>query len=489
MLVGARSAGGEVPRANLLGLRTSPGGAGWKVICISSVVALLAVLVGAALAAAIFWPPLRGAERRRAMLAGLLATAQREARERADEARRQQDLFAAVLDAFPRPVIICDRDRVIRFANQAVSALTHLPREQMIGRVAASAIQDTDTIHLLMEVARTGAACERTFQRATTGQTWHVVVTPLRARTVEPLDAEDDHPAQLMLTIEDITEIRRLEMVRRDFVAHVSHELRTPLAAVKLLSDTLAGALDGDRGTARTFAERISAEIDHLAQMVAELLELSRIESGKIQLRLEPTDLPGLVEAVIDRMRPLAGERQISLEAEMPLNLPDAQADAARLGEVLINLIHNGLKYTPAGGRVTISAGLRATPDTDAPPYIVVRVTDTGVGIGEEDLPRVFERFFKVDRARTRDTEPVAHDGRGAVDSQVPQTSAAAGTGLGLAIARHLVELHGGEIWAESRIGRGSTFSFTVPVTTADDTSGTEPPHAAHDAEHVTTEA
>jgi two-component system phosphate regulon sensor histidine kinase PhoR len=267
-------------------------------------------------------------------------------------------------------------------------------------------------------------------------------------------------------------------------VAHVSHELRTPLAAVKLLAETLVSALDRDPTAARGFATRISAEADHLAQMVAELLELSRIESGKITLQTEPTDMAALIEAVIERMRPLGEERGVALAASLPDALPDTLCDGERIGEVLVNLIHNGVKYTNPGGQVTVSAEvIEETPGASGAssassgsgaqqrvmrPMLVTRVSDNGVGISDDDLPRVFERFFKADRARTRRLAP-AQPEAGQVQQQTDaqagsQAQAAAGTGLGLAIARHLVELHGGRIWAASRLGRGSVFSFTLPL-------------------------
>ena len=291
------------------------------------------------------------------------------------------------------------------------------------------------------------------------------------------LGAEDnDEVTDLALIIEDLTELRRLETVRRDFVSHVSHELRTPLAAIKLLAETLVSALDRDPVAARGFALRISAETDHLAQMVAELLELSRIESGKITLQMEPTDMAALVEVVIERMRPLSEERGVALAADLPDALPDALCDGERIGEVLVNLIHNGLKYTQPGGRVTVSAevieeessGALSSPGAQrrvSQPMLLTRVTDNGVGISDEDLPRVFERFFKADRARTRQVAEQAEAHRNHQGTEAgSREQAAAGTGLGLAIARHLVELHGGRIWAESRVGHGSVFSFTLPL-------------------------
>ncbi len=442
----------------------------------------LAFIAGTLLTTVIAWAQLRASANARARAESLFASAARENQTLRRSATRANIMLSGVLAAYPRPVIITSRERVILFANPAALDLLGQTSEQVIGRGAAPVIQDYDTTQMLVRAARQGEASERTFERVTTGQTWRVTVTPLR------LSADDsDEVTDLALTIEDLTELRRLETVRRDFVSHVSHELRTPLAAVKLLAETLVTALDRDPQAARGFALRISAEADHLAQMVAELLELSRIESGKITLRTEPTDVAALIEAIVERMRPLSEERGVALVANLPEPLPDAECDGERIGEVLVNLIHNGLKYTNPGGQVTVTAEeiierapvtsplagysgavRRVTPGPAAATrsMIVMRVSDNGVGISDEDLPRVFERFFKADRARTRQlaTQPEA----GGARQTGSQAQAAAGTGLGLAIARHLVELHGGRIWAESRLGHGSVFSFTLPVAEPD---------------------
>ncbi len=449
---------------------------------------VLAFGVGIVVSIVVAWPRLIRSRRRRLRAEAALVRARAQLSAARQDAAHVRDLFLSLLEAFPCPVLVTDHDRVILHANAAARALVRLPHGQVVGRLAATVVQDYDTTLLLMEAAQSGMPQERIFQRPTTGQTWRVRVTPLRlvpATDREPPgdSGSPDAPTHLTLTIEDLTELRRLETVRQDFVSHVSHELRTPLAALKLLSETVIDSLDHDPAAAREFAARISGEVDHLSQLVAELLELSRIESGKIQVHSEPTDIGGLVEVVLDRMRPIAAERGIELHSAVPDGLPDAWVDGRRIGEVLVNLIHNGLKYTPGGGSVTVAAEVvlelpsaQTETATGTPPaamepsppvrrMLAVHVSDTGIGISEDDLPRVFERFFKVDRARTRESDaqliglrdqpPGPHE---------PQASAAAGTGLGLAIAKHLVELHGGRIWAQSRLGRGSTFSFTLPL-------------------------
>jgi len=443
---------------------------------------LEAFLAGMIVVGAVAWLQRRIDERKRQVAEERRYVAERQLESRLHEIARLHDMTGVLLEAYPRPVLVTDQDRVVLFANSAALGLLQLAREQVIGRVAASVIQDYETMRVLLEAGQSQSPVETTFRRATTGQTWRVSVTPITTpRQPTPGTPELD-PApdveRMIVVIEDLTELRRLEIMRRDFVAHVSHELRTPLAAVKLLTDTLAETVEDDPVAARGFARRISGEIDHLAQMVAELLELSRIESGKIKLRTEAVEIAGLIEASIDRMIPLADERNISLHSAVMDGLPDVWADASRAGEVLINLIHNGIKYTLPGGSVTISAEVIETSTAGEPRsaeqhakeaqyMLVVHVADTGIGIDEDDLTRVFERFFKVDRARTREMDEAA----------LPETRAAAGTGLGLAIARHLVELHGGHVWAESRVGKGSVFSFSLPLVEASAaTTAVEPP-------------
>lgn len=427
----------------------------------------LAFLAGTLITTIIAWSRLRASAHQRDAAETLFASAARENQNLRRAASRANASIEGVLAAYSRPVLLTNRERIIHYANPAALELLGLPRDQVVGRGSAAVLQDYDTTQLLMRAARLGEVCERTFDRVTTGQTWRVVATPLR------VNPESDEITDIALTIDDLTELRRLETVRRDFVAHVSHELRTPLAAMRLLAETLVNALDRDPAAARGFALRIAAEAEHLAQMVAELLELSRIESGKITLRTEPTDMAALIEVVIERMLPLSEERKITLTSSLPETLPDSLCDGERIGEVLINLIHNGLKYTNPGGQVTVSAAVIDDEMVVAgsgavghlrvkQPMLVIRVRDTGVGISDDDLPRVFERFFKADRARTRQVAVLSEQGQG--QSAGSQAQAAAGTGLGLAIARHLIDLHGGRIWAESRIGRGSVFSFTLPL-------------------------
>lgn len=406
----------------------------------------------------------------------------------------EQALLDGVLNAYPRPVVVTDRFRIVLAANRAALDLMRRPHSYVVGRSAGIVVQDYETSRALMDAARTGQQQDRTFQRPTTGETWRVVVAPLQiASTTPPRPArEADEPTHLVLIIENLTELHRLEVMRRDLVAHVSHELRTPLAAARLLAETLRRALDPgheDVAAARGFADQITERVGHLARFVDEILELSRMESGKVQLQREPVEIAGLVEVTLDRLCPLAQRRDIRLVAAVPADLPDADADPTRVGEVLANLVDNAIKYSFDGGVVTVSAELETTSSQadelpneavssagdgvggESVPHLVVHVSDTGMGIAEDDLPRVFERFYKVDRSRATTAAPSAAISNGATvtarrqDTVESEPGVPTGTGLGLAIVKHLVELHGGRVWAESRLGHGSTFSFTLPAT------------------------
>jgi two-component system phosphate regulon sensor histidine kinase PhoR len=239
---------------------------------------------------------------------------------------------------------------------------------------------------------------------------------------------------QMMLVVQDLTTLRRLETVRSDFVANVSHELRRPITSLKAMAEALEeGALD-DHAAARDFVHRMHQEIDGLAQLTNELLTLTRIESGTETLTLVPQSPHDLLVECARRMGPLAARADVALLVE-PGDAPAVRADGERVGQVLANLVHNAVKFTPAGGSVRLSAAR----DDGRVAFIV---TDTGVGIERADLERVFERFYKADRSR-----------------------AGGGTGLGLAIAKHIVQAHGGRIEAKSDgPGRGATFRFTLPL-------------------------
>ena len=238
------------------------------------------------------------------------------------------------------------------------------------------------------------------------------------------------------LVLEDVTELRRLQRIRTEFIDNLAHELRTPLTTVSLLAETLAlEAGDLPPRTADRIA-KIEVETGHLVQMVNELLDLSKIESGSAALLVSDVDLSRLAHATVERLSLFAERHDVRMTVEADGAIPLVRGDGERLGQALLNILHNAVKFSPAGAEVAV----RVVADEQE---VVVTVQDHGPGIPRSALTRVFERFYKGDRARTRGV---------------------GGTGLGLSIARHVVEAHGGRIWAESEEGSGSTFGFAVPL-------------------------
>jgi two-component system phosphate regulon sensor histidine kinase PhoR len=238
-----------------------------------------------------------------------------------------------------------------------------------------------------------------------------------------------------VLVFHDITEIKHLETIRRDFVANVSHELRTPLSTIKGYAETLLDGALTDATHAHEFVKIIYDDANRLALLVNDLLDLSKIESGKFTLYREALSLKPLVERVVAGLMQSAEEKKIELVVNIPDSLDKVYVDEQRISQVLLNLIDNAIKYTLPGGRVRIDAAVKDN-------YIEVDIEDTGIGIPEADLPRIYERFYRVNKGRSRTL---------------------GGTGLGLSIVKHIVQCHGGNVFVESVLAKGSTFSFTIP--------------------------
>jgi two-component system phosphate regulon sensor histidine kinase PhoR len=358
----------------------------------------------------------------------------------ADERGRLATILANMVDG----VLITDTWGQVQLINPAATRLLDTTESRALGRTFAGVVRHHQIIELWQQCRTRQESQVGAVEIDRRGIFWQVIITPFR---------ETDTQGYLVI-LQDLSRIRRLETVRRDFISNISHELRTPLASLKALVDTLRdGALE-DPPAAERFLDSMETEVDSLTQMVQELLELSRIESGQVALRLEPTTVAEVVAPPTQRLQLQADRSQVMLALQVPDDLPVVWADSDRLQQVVTNLVHNAIKFTPAGGQVAVRAYLARDDQIPAAarpeprprfsgrwPVVVVEVADTGVGIPEKDLPRIFERFYKTDRARSR-----------------------GGTGLGLSIARHLVQSHGGAIWAESTEGQGSTFYFSIPV-------------------------
>jgi two-component system phosphate regulon sensor histidine kinase PhoR len=345
-------------------------------------------------------------------------------REQFSDLEKEQGKLAAVLQQMTDGVLIVDDQGIVQLINPAAERMFSVRQSHTLGNSLASALRHHQIVDLWQHSRETGEGHVESIEFSTRHMFLQGVAIPL----------EKTLPGNTLLLFQDLTHLRHLETVRRDFISNISHELRTPLAALKALTETLQeGALD-DPPAAQRFLSRIDAEVDSLTMMVQELLELSRIESGKVPLQLQSVSARDLLENAVERLGLQAERAGLDLSIELREDLPKVWADPPRLEQVIVNLLHNAIKFTPVGGHILLSANQKED-------MIVFSVSDTGVGISADALPRIFERFYKTDRARS-----------------------GGGTGLGLSIARHLVEAHGGRIWAESVEGKGSVFYFTVPV-------------------------
>ncbi len=341
-----------------------------------------------------------------------------------DERRRagleaERALLAAVLDQMTDGVLIADSHGQVRFANPAARKLFESP--DALGRSLTEVIRHHQLVEAWQRCRQTGELQSESLELPARRQFLQLVVIP------------DRFAGGSLLLVQDLTRVRRLETVRRDFVSNISHELRTPLASLKALTETLQNGALADPEAGPRFLGRMVTEVDALTQMAQELLDLSKIESGQIALELASVRPKQLLASAAERMKTQAERAGLTLRVECPDDLPAVQADHLRLEQVLVNLIHNAVKFTRPGREVLLFAD-------SAPGAVRFAVRDPGVGIPADELPRIFERFYRVDKSR-----------------------AGSGTGLGLSIARHVVEAHGGKIWAESEEGRGSTFFFTIP--------------------------
>jgi two-component system phosphate regulon sensor histidine kinase PhoR len=337
--------------------------------------------------------------------------------------KRDRDRFETVLRSMSDGVIMLDRRGTVALINPAAERLLRTAADKALHESFVQVVRDYRLADVWQQCAQRREEQAATVE-VSAGYFLRINVTPfLRG-------ASNGY----LVLLQDLSHLYRLEAVRRDFVSNISHELRTPLASIKALVDTLRDGAMSDPPAAEHFLGRMEIEVDSMTQMVQELLELSRIESGQAPLRLFPSALAALVEPAVERLHPQAARADVALTVILPDELPQVMVDADRIRQVVINLVHNAIKFTPPGGYVTVTA--RAVHDG-----IVVSVADTGIGIPAEDLPRIFERFYKADRARS-----------------------GGGTGLGLAIAKHTIQAHNGRLWVESVEGKGSTFSFSLPL-------------------------
>ncbi|MBI5587772.1 MAG: PAS domain-containing sensor histidine kinase [Deltaproteobacteria bacterium] len=252
--------------------------------------------------------------------------------------------------------------------------------------------------------------------------------------SVHLVPIKDRGDFKMLLFLQDITEEKKVETIKKDFVANVSHELRTPLASIKGYSETLLDGGMDDKEILKEFLRVIDRHATRMARLIDDLLTLSRLESHQMTIVSAPVDIGDLVLTTAKGFEKQARDKGITISSELPDKLFRVLGDRDRLEQVVVNLLDNAIKYTPSGGKVSVSAFI-----SDG--WVKVDIRDTGIGIPSDDIPRIFERFYRVDKARSRDL---------------------GGTGLGLAIVKHIIQVHNGRLQVESTPGKGSTFSFSI---------------------------
>lgn len=334
------------------------------------------------------------------------------------------DQLETVVDGLRDGVVVVDEQLTTVSMNRAAAELLDVPRRSSIGQSLVVVTRDADIVRVVREAVdgRPVQALPIDYRRSGRQLTVQVQLVRNRRRTLA------------IVVLQDVTEIRRLESVRRDFVANVSHELRTPLASIRALAETLEAGAMHDEEVGPDFLRRIVGEVDRMTQLVDGLIDLGRLQAGRMSLQREPTMMGTVIDDAVLRLQPQVADTDLAVTVDVPASLPPIDIDRVRIGQVLTNLLHNAVKFTSPDGEITVRA--RCCEEK-----IAIEVSDTGVGIAPDEVDRVFERFYKSDQSRQ-----------------------SAGTGLGLAIAKHIVLAHGGSIGVTSELGVGSTFTVELPI-------------------------
>jgi two-component system phosphate regulon sensor histidine kinase PhoR len=332
--------------------------------------------------------------------------------------------LATVLTNLTDGVVMTDAEEKLLLTNPAAERLFNFKKENVNGHPLIEAVHDYEIDEIVKKCLST--THEQTAQLETNGRFIRVIAVPITT----------GRSYSTLVLFQDLTELRNLQTMRRELIGNISHDLRTPIAGIKAMVETLQDTAIDDKQVAWDFLTRINGEVDRLTQMVTELTELSHIETGKAELRRVPTNLNYLIEEVVGQMSPQAESKPVTITTDFNSNLPVIKVDKDRIRQTLTNLVHNAIKFNNPGGKVTITT----TFDNES---AIVSMSDTGIGISKEDLPHIFERFYKADKARSQ-----------------------GGSGLGLAIAKHTIQAHGGNISVKSEEGKGTTITFDLPLNT-----------------------
>ncbi len=337
---------------------------------------------------------------------------------------QNSETLSAILSHITDGVLLTDASGNVVLANRAAGAIFNFDEADAAGKSAVEVLRDHQAVELVRSCLITGRGKSLQFESALKHRFLYASVLPLPyGRT-----------GGALLLLQDLTDILALQTMRRELIGNISHEFLTPLAGIAAIAETLRDGASADEAVEQDFLAKILAETERLAQMVRELGELARIEGAQPQLKIEDVDINRLVLETAAEIAPLAEKNGLKLSQRLAAGLPLLHADPDRLRHVLLNLMHNAVKFTPPGGEIIMGSRLQGGE-------VVITVADTGIGIAPEALPHVFERFYKADRSRSK-----------------------GGSGLGLAIVKHTVQAHGGRVWVESVPGRGAAFSFSLPT-------------------------
>ena len=374
----------------------------------------IAAVLGCAFGALLAWILLRNRVR----------TVREEVRVPAEPVGADSD-FVRLVRALPLGVIFVDRTLRIRFANQAAGTIFDFDPGRGTGAHFLTSIPNIELERRVSEALR-GEASVATHATSAggTARSYRVSVYPLE---------DHGHVDSVVIFADDQTDVIRLERARKEFLSNVSHELRTPLSSIKLMLETVVESPDDE--AADLFLPQVLGQVDRLAELVQQLLEHARAESGQLRLNFRQIDLEEVAHPIVGSFEPQAANKGVRLELQT-MRPVTVEADPDRLAQIFVNLIDNALRHTASGGAVTVELDAQGG---DA----VLRVRDTGVGIPYRDLPHIFERFYVVDRSRTRES---------------------GGAGLGLSIVKGIVDAHGGSISAESMLGAGTVFTIRLPI-------------------------
>ena len=360
---------------------------------------------------------------------------------RIDELSEDRAQLLAMLTSMVEGVMVLDYRSHVLQINPALERMFGVSRAEARGRPCAELFRHQELNDLVISSLRSRTNHEGEIVLPLSNRCLHIEVSVA--------GGERENEACIVLVFHDMTELRRLENIRKDFVANVSHELRTPLTSIKGYVEALLDGAKDDPVASTKFLDIILKQSDRLNLIIEDLLELSKIESGRVLLKEEPVDLRPIIDRALATIKPIADKNGHRLVPLIDDNLPPVPGDEGRLMQVLTNLLDNAVKYTPAGGTITVNSrlitGTGSTGSSEG--GIELTVSDTGIGIPEQDRPRVFERFYRVDKARSREL---------------------GGTGLGLAIVKHIVEGHGGQVWVEANQPHGSKFVVRLPIRSRD---------------------